>query len=240
MSPPANPGGNKSKLLIAVLVGIIIVLLAALAVVASYKMGERKGAGQPPEQSKIEASSPFPGFPNGTIQQGAGEKITISEKEKLPEIISGKIASVSDGKLTVKQFASIDLNYEIGKEDVASVKVLKKNPEFDENKAEEMREKMAEKLKEAESKGNSNQNSTPAGNPPETKEIGKEANGDPSLQMFNEAEGGWSDLREGAQIGVTFNKDKKAEIIVYPEDFPIGPPVGPESRQEEPIILPKM
>jgi|GEM_PF-2421607 len=229
---------NKNKPLIAVLAGIIIVLLIALIIAASYKIGGRKGADQSSEPAKIEAASPFPGFPNGTITNGAeqGEKVIISEKEKLPDIMSGKIASVTGDKITVKQFASIDLNYEIGKGNVASITVLKKNSGFDEKKAEEMREKLAQKLKETDSNKNSNLQT-----PPAAEEIGKEAAGDPSLKMLNESKGGWSDLKEGIQISVTLDKDKKAEIIVYPEDFPMGPPAtGLEKKQEEPIILDKM
>jgi len=99
--------------------GIIsFLLLIILASIFFYNLGVRQSVPQPvatQEQKSIITAK------------------TITEKEKIPPLITGTVGSVDENKVLIKQFASFDLNYEIRREDVNSIVGLEKNFHFSNN-----------------------------------------------------------------------------------------------------------
>jgi len=153
----------------------------------------------------------------------------VTDKDKIPSLVTGTIATVDSDKLTIKQFANFDLEYQLNKADVASIVSLEKNPSYDPQKAAEKQKEIMDELDKAgidptklmNVNGNSNLD---AAAQQKLTEITSEAQNDPALNQMIEKNINWSELKPGVQVNYAADADGKTKLTVYPPDMNIGPP----------------
>ncbi len=226
----------ENKKLIILLSSLVVVFGLGFMGMTIYSLGLKNG------QESIgqnQAATPRDGVAPVVGQEAigatnSGEPMFVTDKEKQPEVMTGQIDSIEGGKMVLKQIASIDLKYEIKKEDVGEIIMMEKNPSFNQEKAQKAQAEMMKLLPPAPA------NSTPPAPSPEQiannnsasaqPEISDEAKkkmaefqNDPELKMFNEVKASWSDLEQGMQINLITEKDGKRKLTIFSEDFPMGP-----------------
>lgn len=222
----------------------LIILLSSLAVVFGlgfvgmtiYSLGLKNGQGSANQnQASVPAGGMFPASNQelaGTA--GAEEPMFVTDKEKQPEIMTGQIDSIEKEKLVLKQIASIELKYEIKKEDVGEIVMMEKNPSFNQEKAQKAQAEMMKLLPPAPANSSSSppspgqiaNNNSATAQPEISDEVKKqmaEFQNDPELKMFNEVKASWSDLKQGMQINLITESDGKRKLTIFSEDFPMGP-----------------
>jgi hypothetical protein len=142
--------------------------------------------------------------------------------------MTGQIESVEGEKMVLKQIASIDLRYEIKKEDVGEIIKMEKNPSFDAEKAKKAQEEFMKMLPQPKtpSPDQISNNNEGEATPPELSEAAKkkleELRSDPEINMYKEIKGSWSDLKSEMQINLITEKNGKRKITIFSEDFPMG------------------
>lgn len=228
---------NKIKILVLSLVAIIVVLLLIIVSLLSYQLGVKKGDKQSSgagQDQKLMTNS----FPS-TSDSIDSSKVFISDKDKIPQTITGTIDFIDDSKVVIRQFSNLDLSYEISKDEVTSITAMKKNPNFDQAKADKLKQAKEDELKAqgldpskmpivSPIAANSNQNISQK--QPELSDEDKKLMNDPTLRMFVEEKIDWNQMEKESQVHVTKDKDGKEKISVFPKDFSIGPPVGTQSQ----------
>ena len=221
----------ENKKLIILLSSLVIIFGLGFVGVMIYLLGLKSGQKAIGQNPGTESS----GGEMYDTGQGltSGESMYVAEKEKQPEVMTGKIDSVEDEKLVLKQIASIDLRYEIEKKDVGEIIMMKKNPSFNQEKAQKAQEEMMKLFPPA-----------PAGSTPPTPVSGQIANNnstvvqpeipaearkkiaefenDPELRMFDEIKASWSDIEKGMQVNLITEQDGKRKLTIFSEDFPMG------------------
>lgn len=224
---------ENSKKTIVLLTVVILILLIALFSVFFFRLGLEKG--------KNGGSSLGSGDNNTELNNSKGqeetknnlnqEAVLIKDKEQQPAIITGKIISVEAEKLTIKQTASIDLSYEISKNDISEITIMEKNPAFNEEKAKLAQEEIAKLIpqkspgeSQALSSAQNDNNQTPAKEIlAELKKKIDELNSDPELKMFNQRKTDWNELKLDSEINVNTDERGNRKIIVYPAGFLMAP-----------------
>jgi len=147
-------------------------------------------------------------------QEPKEKTLLVKEKEKQPNTITGIVQSVDKDKLVIKQFASFDLRYEVKKEDIGSVVLLKENPSFDEEKAAQYQEELFKKMEERMKNPQEASKEKPIEEPTEI---------DSSLQEYIEEDISWKNVETGSSVNI-FTEDSAKKLVVYPEGYDIGPP----------------
>ncbi len=211
----------------------LIVLLSVLAVIFGlgfvgmviYSMGLKNG-------KNIVNQGGAPNAPGSEVSMpqsvNSVDSMYVAEKEKQPEIMTGKIDSIDGEKLVLKQIASIDIKYEIKKEDVSSIVVMAKNPNFNEEKAKKAQGEMVKLMPPTTESPSPDQMNGNANGAVERKELSddvkkklKEFQEDPELRMFDEKTSSWESLQSGMQANL-ITEDGKKKLTVFPEEFPMG------------------
>jgi len=221
---------EQNKKIVIILSAVIVVLAVGFLGMTFYSMGLKKG-------QQIKGPSAIVPGPNessvtGQINptQGEGQQVNemyVTEKEKQPEVMTGKIAQVEADKLVLNQFASIDLKYEVKKSDIGKIVFLTKNSKFNETKAKAVQEELMKLMPKQPTAPQVAPNGNSSVGTPQISEEAKkkieEFKNNPELQMFTEVEGSWSQLKENQQVNIMKEKDETEKLTVYPDDFPIGP-----------------
>lgn len=147
----------------------------------------------------------------------------LNGEEKIPSIITGKISSVSENKVIISQFASVDLEYEIERKDIKKIIFLVKNSKFNEIKARQVQEELSKIEAPKESSGTKmDQDKTKEAVEAFKGRMAKLAE-DPELQMFVEELGEWDQLKRDQQINFIKQADGTGVLTIYPDTFSIGP-----------------
>lgn len=218
---------ENKKLVIAL---SILVAIFGLGFVGAliYSMGLKNGQQAGPTGGG-DPQNAFPGaYSESNGSGGAAEPMYVAEKEKQPEVMTGQIESVEGEKMVLKQIASIDLRYEIKKEDVGEIIKMEKNPSFDAEKAKKAQEEFMKMLPQPKtpSPDQISNNNEGEATPPELSEAAKkkleELRSDPEINMYKEIKGSWSDLKSEMQINLITEKNGKRKITIFSEDFPMG------------------
>ena len=136
------------------------------------------------------------------------QSMLFTEEKDIPQAIYGEIDSVSSDKITLRQLASIEIKYEIKKENIQQITLIKKNPNYDEKKGQELSRQAMESLKEG----------APGNSPNIPQFSGKESN-DPNLNPVIEEKSSWNVLEKGLTANLTTNKDGKRELRVYSKEL---------------------
>ncbi len=215
----------ENKKTIVILSVLVAVFGLGFVGMTFYSMGIKKGQeGLTGEKTAI--PDPMIGIP-GQNNETNNQPIHIAEKEKQPEVMTGSIEKIEGDKFILKQIASIDLSYEIAKEDVSEIVFLEKNSNFNSEKAAKMQAEMMKLLPTASTNppvvsANSN---TPPAQPElsdEAKKKMKEFQEDPEIRQFNEVKKSWSDLKTEMQVNIMIETGGKRKLTVYPDDFQTG------------------
>lgn len=219
---------DQNKKIIIALSSAVLILLIGFVGMTFYSMGLKKGQ-QSVNDSSIQNPTGFGGPSNGQSgENGAPTSMYIKEKEKQPEVMTGKIDKLESDKLVLAQIASIDLKYEVQKGDVNEVVVLSNNPKFNKTKFEAAQAEMEKLLPRnpANQTGVTEKVGTEEKAmeiPEEVKKKIEEFRNDPELRTFEEKKGDWSSLKTGQQVNILKQKDGTTKLVVYPDDFKMGP-----------------
>lgn len=118
---------DKSKIIIGILTILIIILTIILALMI---YSERK------TKSRIERLEENPALNNSdpeqitnikeSIVERKDQKMFFSEKDQIPAAVFGAIVSVGSDSLVIKQEASVDIEYQVAKEDVNEITINRK------------------------------------------------------------------------------------------------------------------
>jgi hypothetical protein len=169
------------------------------------------------------------GMKNNSSQTAKPEPAVVTDKDKIPSLVTGTIALVDPDKLTIKQFANFDLEYQLNKADVGSVVTVGKNPQYDAQKATDKQKEVQDLLTKA---GVDPSKMVDPASPPklddatqkQLDEINKSMQADPTLQNMGEINIGWEGIKTGSQVNLATDADGKIKLTVYPADMNIGPP----------------
>lgn len=199
---------EKQKMIIWIaIISALIVFIFIIAAVFFFNLGR-----------KNMVNSLTDGNPTPAPQE---EKVVVTEKEKIPPLVTGTVESVGADKITIKQFANFNISYELNKSDIGSLVMIKKNPSFDEQKIAEIQKEIQQKLKE---KGIDLTNPPLDGKQIQLPEDIKALQNDPSLNPYTEENISWNDIQIGVQVNVATDDKGEKKLTVYPKEINIGPP----------------
>jgi len=212
------------------LTGMVIgTVLSILGKSGNQNPGPNSGSTQNPAQP---VSAPWSGAspsstPNPIVP--SSDNAVISDKTKIPNIVTGTVSSVGNDKVVIKQFVSTDISYEINKSDISSITKLKKNPSFNEEKAKQKQQEIAEKMKSLGLNSPSQQQNLDPQKQEEmrkiTEELNQEMAKDPSLKPFIEENASFAEIKQGQQVNFfKENNSSQGKLSIYPENMNIGPP----------------
>ena len=229
---------DKKILLKRVLIGVIIILLLGLVGFFLYKFGFKKGQNSVscekssilPSDSTCSATCSNPNSKKPVVQSSNSNNknenenssgVSIDPRERQPQIITGKISSLDDSKITIKQFSSTEVDYNFNKEDFSSILALRKNPNYN---AEKARAKQAEISQLIASEGqkkdeNFSDSKLPSGSSDAVQQKVEEYKNDSESQFFVETKIEWSELKMGDEITINTEKDGTMKIVVNTKEF---------------------
>lgn len=206
---------EKQKLVLILLITIVLLLLFASVSLFYFNFNlikQNKILGEAIEQKPAEAG--LVTNPNPPKTEPQNQAIFVSDQKAIPRGISGIIDSIESDKITLQQFSSMEIKYQIEKSEVGKIVRIEKNPRFDKAKLQEIQKTMGDQ---------------PGLTPPKSKqeilsdpqvpEKVKQAIRDSSSSPTSEKEIGWNDLEKGMQVNVSTENDGKKKITVLPKDL---------------------
>ncbi len=195
---------NKTKIVLIVGGLVLIVTLMAVLFMTKPSSPANPSANSQSPQIKTPVADGMP--------QPIGEE---------PRQIMGTVEKISGNVVTVKQLASVDLRYEIKKEEIGSYTTLAVNDSFDEAKYQEMMKEMPGLSEDQVSPTTERTAAEMEANTKKMEELQNKVMTDPTLQAYSEETADWSKIKVGDKIAVDVNSEGK-KVTIFPADFNFG------------------
>lgn len=204
--------------MVAIGVTLLVVILVLFLIIVAIKKNKGNSAVQAVPLSSQKNSSITGNNPVASPST-SGEPQSIGTN---PRQISGVVEKIAGDNLIIKQLASADIHYNLNKSEVSSVTKLEKNPNFDQTKAGEITKEI-QSLSQVDPQ-NTNNSQLQKENEQKMQEIQKKIAETPELQIYLQKQANWSDIQTNSKIILEVNPSKGNEMVILPDDFPLGPP----------------